>query len=516
MAAPKRHLHNANQRITASELTRIGKLSEQSRDELLRRLLVAANDGLRLAQGESGYMPGGDDCKVVHVGGDRSTGVTFNIGTGLGWKYLGALELDAEEPQFQPIYVGAVQAVVAENSDATNPRIDRIFLKPRRLAGGSLARDVIDPVTKNISSTPLNTETAWTYEHAYVAGTPAASPAAPAPPAGFTAEDCIAEILMSPGSGAFNPVNLTDKRTLLRMDSGLVPGVTSLPASSITIALPLLDAHAQAALERHEAEIEASVPHGLVTGIYEYVNTESVKLRRALSGQIRVEIDGAVLVKSDADLIFDLTMHLDTGSEASSTFYYCYVFNSGGSLVQKISATAPVLDAASGKVGYHPTNTGWRYLFAFRNNVSSNIIPFHARQHEPGGKFEVVLRGAAGSVTPAESATSHSTVQDGNVASSLPATAREGLIHAEAECNDIRLHLFDGDRISEAITAASKGPYTPYTVDQDRDGSDFASHWAWLRARASDRHVGYARTELPGGSNYTTSTHKLTVYGWRD
>jgi hypothetical protein len=515
VAAPKRHLHNPNQRITAGDLTRIGKLAEQSRDEWLRRLLVATNDGLRLAQGESGYMPS-DDCKVVHIGGDRSTGVTFNISVGFGFKYLGALELDAEEPQLQPIYLAAVQAFVTSNSDATNPRIDRVFLKPKRLAGGSSPRDVIDPVTKNISSTPLNTETAWTYEHAYVAGTPAASPAPPAPPAGFTAEDCIAEILMQPGSGAFNPVNLTDKRTLLRMDAGLVPGVTELPAASITVDAPLGDADAQATLERHELEIAAAVPHGLVTGLFEYVNTASVRLRRALSGQIRVEIDGAVLTKSDTDLSFAFPTHLDTGSEASNTWYYCYVFDSGGSLVQKISATAPVLDAAVGKVGYHPSNTGWRYLFAFRNNASSNIIPFHARQHEPGGRFEVVLRAAAGSVTPAESATSHSSVQDGNVASSLPTTAREALIHAEAEVDDTRLHLFDGERIGETITAASQGPYTPYTVDQDLDGGRVVSHSAWLRARASDRHVGYARTELTGGSNYTASTHKLSVYGWRD
>ncbi|MCU0913028.1 MAG: hypothetical protein MUC88_00520 [Planctomycetes bacterium] len=63
---------------------------------------------------------------------------------------------------------------------------------------------------------------------------------------------------------------------------------------------------------------------------------------------------------------------LDTGSEASSTWYYLYAVPKTGDDNQ-LSVRASVTGPATGPTGY----TNWKYLGAFRNDGSSNIIPFY-------------------------------------------------------------------------------------------------------------------------------------------
>jgi hypothetical protein len=79
---------------------------------------------------------------------------------------------------------------------------------------------------------------------------------------------------------------------------------------------------------------------------------------------------------ADAPLTIDLTGSgeggLDTGSEASSTWYYCYLVpdsTDDGQLNVVCSVTDP---DSGGPTGYN----AWKYLGAVRNDGSSDIIPF--------------------------------------------------------------------------------------------------------------------------------------------
>ncbi len=119
-------------------------------------------------------------------------------------------------------------------------------------------------------------------------------------------------------------------------------------------------------------------PKGILDGKFEYVSASQVRFARALEGRIRIQIDDVVFSPT-SDLTFDLTADLDTGSEAGTTWYYCYASDESGTLTPHISATGPEVNPAN-KVGYHPDvgggKGGWRFVGAFWNNGSSNIEPF--------------------------------------------------------------------------------------------------------------------------------------------
>lgn len=122
---------------------------------------------------------------------------------------------------------------------------------------------------------------------------------------------------------------------------------------------------------------------GSVIGRVEWVSASQIRLARTLEGKLRLDVNGRI-VQSAVDLAFDITTDLESPQvEAASTWYYAYVELNAGSLVPHLSATAPVRDPASGKVGYHPTNTSWRYIGAVYNDASSNFVKFkHMRKGE--------------------------------------------------------------------------------------------------------------------------------------
>lgn len=374
----ERHKHNAYQQILYSDLCRISTLTDRRIfDRILHRMLFAAggSPNSKIANGASGFFPD-DSCLVEYVSGDRSTGVTFKILVGLGFKKFATGQPDEDSPAFQPIYVASEQSFVTDNSDPTNPRIDRLYIKPAIVDADQASVNVIDPnPPNNITSELRYRESVASYEYAYKAGTPAASPSPPPAPSGYTDADAIAEILIQPGSGSFNVDDLDDLRTLFEMDDQLVPAVTSLPAGSITVSPAVMgESNAQDALEALETEVGAVVPKGLLVGRLEYVNTQSVKLARIMGSDIRIEIDGEVLTSS-SDITFDITSHLEGGqTEGASEPIYLYVYDSASTILQKVSQTAPVLNPAN-KCGYHPTNTGWRCIGSVWNDSSGNFVP---------------------------------------------------------------------------------------------------------------------------------------------
>lgn len=96
----------------------------------------------------------------------------------------------------------------------------------------------------------------------------------------------------------------------------------------------------------------------------------------ALSGtSMSLQFTDGVIRTHAGSLIFDFAngtsdLGLDTGSEASSTWYYLYaVPKSGSDFTLKGSVTPP----STGPTGF----STFRYLGAFRNDGSSNIRPFY-------------------------------------------------------------------------------------------------------------------------------------------
>jgi len=494
--ALKRWLGNPNERFSATKAGRLVKMTQQMLDPTLSRLLVGNTAGARLPEGSSAYFPP-DDCKIAFVSGDRSTGLLFNIGIGHGWKNVGTGETDADEPTFQPVFVEAAQPFTTANSDVTNPRIDRVFLKPKRIDQNASLVDVIDPATKNISQSSLNTETAWTYDWVYVAGTPAATPVAPAPPVGFVVADAIADITVQPGSGTFSGTDLTDLRDTIAIDSAIVPGFTGAPASQITVATPLTDSDVQAALVRQDAAIGSSFAKGFIDGRLEYTNTTSITLSRSIGSIVRVEIDDVILSQS-ADLVFTMPTDLDVGAEAASTWYYAYLLNSGGTLVKKLAATAPVVDPSLGKVGYHPTNTTWRYVGAVYNDASSNFTYF--KQAEMGEIW--MPRTLVTTTEPGASFTALS------LAAFIPATASHARVVSEfmaTNSNTFIRHDFALD--PEAATPSLIG------ISHTGAGGGSSNHRGrslWILAPASAQTV-YHRVDFTGFSIF-----EVDAAGYKD
>lgn len=165
---------------------------------------------------------------------------------------------------------------------------------------------------------------------------------------------------------------------------------------------------------------------GLAHASFQYATAATVKLARQYASKIKIEIDGKV-IEHATDLTFAWG-DLDTGSETASTFYYCYVEDVSGVLTPHISATAP--ETSANKVGYHPTNTTWRYVGAFRNNASSNIDPFDALGNQVFFRTNESERvHTLGSAIVATAWTSQAVV--------LPKTASSMILNAQIAIDDL-------------------------------------------------------------------------------
>jgi hypothetical protein len=257
--------------------------------------------------------------------------------------------------------------------------------------------------------------------------------------------------------------------------------------------------------------IEALIARGVsgaISGEFRWVSASTVRLARALEGKLRIEIDG-VLVQASADLDFTLPTHLESGSEAGGTFYYCYVFYSGGVLIPRISVTPPESNPAL-KVGYHPSNTTWRYVAAFRNDNGSDIYPFKAQQYRPGA-FEVVLRKDRIVVQGLGTTRGHTTYQVIDLVNFLPATAKEVLIRWRAQLDDTLGAFAPGEEIGSTIIGDSGLIFGHQTAG----GTRLQNALFWVPVD-SLRRIGYGHyvpIEFGGGS--VTASSALVV-GWRE
>ena len=111
--------------------------------------------------------------------------------------------------------------------------------------------------------------------------------------------------------------------------------------------------------------------------VLEYLSASQVRAKAALgaASALRLLLNDGVRYQAASPLALDLTVSgrggLDTGSEAPNTWYYVYAVPSTTSGLFEIlcSATPP----PTGPTGY----ATWRYLGAFRNDASSNILVFY-------------------------------------------------------------------------------------------------------------------------------------------
>lgn len=126
-------------------------------------------------------------------------------------------------------------------------------------------------------------------------------------------------------------------------------------------------------------QASARASAGLLRGRLQYNGLSSVRIDRAYDGKILSEIKGTVVEKNDASLVLDLTADLFEGVEASSTWYYVYLENNAGTLVPRLSATAP-----NALTLYHPTQD-YRCVGAFYNAADGNVFRFHPWGDAHGG-----------------------------------------------------------------------------------------------------------------------------------
>ena len=477
----RKHRQSDYQQITAAVLNRISSLTDRRLfDFLMYRLLHSNASGEALVDGVTAYFPL-TDCMVELVSGDRATGVTFRIRPGLGVrKFSTGDQPDTDLPNFQPVVLESEQTFVTTGSNPTNPRIDRVFLKPVYADGNAANVNIIDPnPPNNITSESRARDRIYSYLHAYVAGTPAPSPVAPAAPSGFTNSDAIAEILIIQGSGAFNPAQLTDLRTLFEINNSMVPSITVFPADQVSVVPDVLgQSEAQAALEALAASIAANAQKGLLDAVFERFDTTTVRLSRKTGSDIRVEIDGAVLSQSGS-LDFVLPTHLETGSEEASTRYYCYVQDVASVMTPRISVTPPVVNPSL-KMGYHPTQTSWRCVGSFFNDASSNVLPFRTN----GRWLRFTEKDAAhfynpGSLTSPKAWTSQ--------ALTIPIGARAVQIQAFLDGNDNYL-CFGSSDVVQALPATN----APHALDETEMGGVLFRIGGF-----ADSVIEYGNGELP-------------------
>lgn len=194
---PSRVCWNTNQQITSTDLDRMGQAALRSSLHLLAWLCRDLAAGAPL----SGFA-GPDDCKATLA----SAPLTVGVAAGLGMLYDSSLT-DDWAPHYRPVAVPAPATVALAAHDATDPRIDILCLAPAVVEDLPQSRFVYG----NGTPQTLNTRERAGYTLQIVQGTPAASPSAPATPAGALK---IAEARVPAISGA---ATVTDTRPLLRL-----------------------------------------------------------------------------------------------------------------------------------------------------------------------------------------------------------------------------------------------------------------------------------------------------------
>lgn len=202
-------LFNTNQRIDSAELTNIGEMALRAMTALLSRMVADEPSTF-----PSGFF--GDDCKVT-----VDSGLTMDVAAGIGFFNYNAYDVDDHDHVvYRPIAFNGDQVTLGAHH-ATLGRIDIISIAPNYEDVAEESRQIWDPGTESFGPENVYTRRVVSYTLTVTAGTPHASPAAPATPAGHIK---LAECAVPATSGA---VDVTDVRPLLLLAPSLLQGVHS-------------------------------------------------------------------------------------------------------------------------------------------------------------------------------------------------------------------------------------------------------------------------------------------------
>jgi hypothetical protein len=162
-------------------------------DKILSAMLGGNNDGFFQ-----------DGLKISRV---STTEVTVKAGVGF------INEVGAEpEPDVKPVLLNSNASQIIPTADPTNDRIDLIVAKAILVDGLTATRKFKNFSTSVISSATAVISKYWQVEILVVTGTPSATPAVPAVPAGYRN---LAEVLITAGTGLASEGDIADKRSLL-------------------------------------------------------------------------------------------------------------------------------------------------------------------------------------------------------------------------------------------------------------------------------------------------------------
>lgn len=259
-------------------------------------------------------------------------------------------------------------------------------------------------------------------------------------------------------------------------------------------------------------------PKGLFHGRIAYASVSTLTIGRGDSAKLRIEIDG-VLTESATDLTVDLASadREDTSgsggsaSETASTWYYLYAANVSGAPVEHISFTAPVMDPASGKVGYHPgTGNGsvtWRCLGAVFNNASSNIQPFDFNAKSGLWQHRQIVT----AFTKSPGTGSQTTYALVSLSGTIPATARHTRLLATVENAEDVEWFYGHESLSGLTVSTNKTANSLWTGLGGQSGNPYNTLQFEL---AVDSTPNFAWGNVV--ANLGGPIHEVDVAGWYD
>jgi hypothetical protein len=255
-------------------------------------------------------------------------------------------------------------------------------------------------------------------------------------------------------------------------------------------------------------------PKGLFHGRISYTSASTVTIGRGNAQKLRVEVDG-VLMEKATDLVIDLASGTDRqdAAEAASTWYYLYIYNNAGVLTGKISSRVPIMDPASGKVGYHDGggtggSTTWRCIGAVFNDGSSNIQPF---DRNADGWFQFRQANTASPFTQSladpSALTSYTSLSMTNV---CPGTARAARFSVYLYADNLRV-FFGPEPISGTVSTNPTG----WVIEGGAAGGSGRSSAASL---VFDVSVDATPTVKYGSDQAASDFTSLIIrfIGWRD
>jgi hypothetical protein len=261
-------------------------------------------------------------------------------------------------------------------------------------------------------------------------------------------------------------------------------------------------------------------PRGLLHARISYTSASTITVGRGFTQKILADIDG-VLLEGSSDLVIDLASadREDTSgsggsaAETVSTWYYLYLYSNAGVLAKKISFTAPVMDPASGKVGYHPgTGAGsvtWRCIGAVFNNSASDIQPFDYNPKSGLWQFRKIV--AAFTKSPGfVNQSSYTTVA---LTATVPATARQVRLSARVQDAEDVVWYYGHETVTGVVSSNTTGNIINTTITggssnpggtiQFEIAVDSTPAFAW----------GNVVSNLGGG---TIPIHTVDPIGWTD